>query len=90
MTGITSTLIDMTEQEWRNRFAFILRKKMRNKNMTQRDLAEAVGITECAISKYIQAKRTPRPNIISKLALVLECTTDELIRFDNIHILKRF
>lgn len=72
----------MTEQEWRIRFAFILRKKMRNKNMTQHELAEAIGTTECAVSNYIKAKRTPRPDIIAKLAWVLDCTTDELIQFN--------
>lgn len=72
----------MTEQEWRERFAFVLRKKMRNRNMTQYELAEAVGTTEAAISYYINAMRIPRADIVAKLSLVLNCTTDELIRFD--------
>lgn len=71
----------MVDQILKARFAFILRKKMRNKNMTQRELADAVGTTEAAISGYIAGTRMPRVDIIAKLADVLDCTTDELIRF---------
>lgn len=73
----------MTEQEWRDRFAFILRKKMRNKNMTQRELADAADISEVAVSNYIKGKRTPRADYIVKMANALECSTDELIQFNE-------
>lgn len=44
-------------------------------------LAESVGVTEAAMSRYLSCKRTPRIDVIVSLASVFACTTDELIMF---------
>ena len=56
---------------------------MRRKNMTQKELAEEADISEQNMSKYMNCNRTPRPDKIVRIAKALECTTDELIVFDE-------
>ena len=73
----------MTEQEWRKEFARAVRVRMRRKNMTQKELAEEADISEQNMSKYMKCYRTPRPDKIIRIAKALECTTDELIVFDD-------
>ena len=47
--------------------------------MSQRDLAEAIGVTEVSMSRYINGARTPKAPIVSKIAEVLNTTTDYLL-----------
>ena len=47
--------------------------------MTQRELAEAVGVTPSAITQYETGARKPDIVTLKKLALVLHCTTDQLL-----------
>lgn len=44
-------------------------------------LAESVGVTGAAMSRYLSCKRTPIIDVIVSLASVFACTTDELIMF---------
>lgn len=48
-------------------------------NMTQRELADEVGITEVSMSRYIRGHRTPKGTIIANIANVLHTTTDYLL-----------
>ncbi len=51
-----------------------------NKNkMSQRKLATKVGITEAAVSRYINNLQKPRPDILSDIATALNTTTDYLL-----------
>lgn len=52
---------------------------LENKNMTQRALANSVGVSEVAISRYIHGKREPKGEIISRMASVLEVSADYLL-----------
>ena len=47
--------------------------------MTQRELAEAVGVTEVSMSRYIKGDRVPKGPIIANIALALHTTTDYLL-----------
>lgn len=48
------------------------------KNMTQRDLADAVGITWSQISRYEAGKARPRLAVLIKLSEALGVSTDQL------------
>lgn len=49
------------------------------RNMTRRQLAEASGLTEAAISRYITGARTPKSISLSAIAKALDVTSDELL-----------
>lgn len=76
----------MTELEWMKIFAKNLIDMLGDANMTQKELAEEMGVTEATISRYTNAERIPStPNII-KMAYAFGCSTDDLIDFgDAIH-----
>lgn len=48
--------------------------------MTQKDLAEKLGVTPNAVSQWENGARDPRLETIKHLAEVLHCTTDEILR----------
>ena len=53
---------------------------LEKKKMTQKQLSDKAGITEAAISLYIRGERTPRANVLNKLAEALDTTTDYLLK----------
>lgn len=46
---------------------------------TQKELSRKVGVTEAAMSRYLNNQREPKMEIIANLAQVLNTTTDYLI-----------
>lgn len=56
-----------------------LRKLRSEKGMTQKQLAQKVGVTDVTITHYEKGHRDPKPKMLRKLATALECTVDELI-----------
>ena len=58
-------------------------KKIENRlqelNMTQKELAEAIDVTETSVSRYISKNRTPRAEILSKISKVLNISTEYLL-----------
>lgn len=48
-------------------------------SMTQRELAERVGVTEVSMSRYISNDRTPKGPIIANIATALHTTSDYLL-----------
>ena len=47
--------------------------------LTQRELAERVGVTEVSMSRYIKGERVPKGPIIANIAKVLHTTSDYLL-----------
>lgn len=47
--------------------------------ISQRQLADATGMTEVSISRYVKGKRIPSAEILGRIADVLGVTTDYLI-----------
>ena len=47
--------------------------------VSQRQLADATGMTEVSISRYVKGKRMPSAEILGRIADVLGVTTDYLI-----------
>lgn len=46
---------------------------------TQKELANLVGVTEAAMSRYLSNEREPKMNVIANLATALNTTSDYLI-----------
>ena len=47
--------------------------------MSRKQLAEASGLTEAAISRYINGTRSPKSVSVSAIARALDVTSDELL-----------
>ena len=73
----------MSEFEWLDIFGDNLREMLMEANMTQSELANETGLTEAAISNYINKKRIPTLRAIVNIAYALGCDTDELIDFGD-------
>lgn len=56
-----------------------LRKYRELRKMTQSELGKKIGVTESAINQYESGVRKPNIILLKKLAVVLGCTTDELL-----------
>ena len=52
---------------------------MKEKEMSQKQLATASGITEAAISKYISGEREPRITFLKRIADALDVPADEFL-----------
>ena len=52
---------------------------MKEKEMSQKQLARASGITEAAISKYISGEREPRITFLKRIADALDVPADEFL-----------
>ena len=52
---------------------------LKEKGMTQRELATKVGATESAVSKYLSGERIPRAEILANIATALDTTVEYLL-----------
>jgi len=48
-------------------------------NLTQKELAEKIGVTEAAMSRYISDDRDPKIDVVANMATALHTTTDFLL-----------
>lgn len=69
----------MGKKETGERIAALLKEK----GMTQRELAERVGATESAMSKYVNGEREPRAEVLANIATVLGTTSAYLLGMDD-------
>jgi len=60
-----------------------IRVKRRALGMTQTQLAEAVGASLSAVVTWEKGTRSPQMSALKSLAIVLGCTTDELLKDDD-------
>jgi len=61
----------------------IIKRLRKDKNITQADLAKAVGVTTSSIGMYETEVRKPSYEVIVKLAKYFNVTTDYLLNNDN-------
>ena len=73
----------MTEQEWIDIFGDNLRDILKEYGYTQRDLADAIGVTESTISRYINKQRMPTVPILINMSLELGIELDEFVIFGD-------
>lgn len=52
---------------------------LQKNGLTQRELADKVGVTEVSMSRYIKGDRVPKGPIIANIAVALHTTTDYLL-----------
>lgn len=57
-----------------------LKRIRMQKNMTQVELAEMLGISRTAVSMWETGNALPRAEILKRLAKILGCTIDELLK----------
>ena len=73
----------MTQLEWRNVFANNLLCILREKGMSQAQLARDSGLSVSRISEYINMIATPTIFAIINIAYALDMDIDELVDFDS-------
>lgn len=71
----------MTEQE---SFIKKLSILLEEKNITQRELAEKINVTEVTISRYLSGERSPRIEIVNKIADFFNVSIDYLLGVSDI------
>lgn len=52
---------------------------LKEKNMTQKDLAMKASVTEAAMSHYLKGDRTPRASVLARITDALETSSDYLL-----------
>ncbi len=52
---------------------------LKEKTMSQRELAAIVDSTEMTVSRYVRNERQPKAEVLARIAAVLNTTTDELL-----------
>lgn len=72
----------MDEYEWREEFSARLFDILEEVGMTQKELAEEIGVDERTIRMYKHGDRTPNAYIVHKMAMALGCNPSELVDFD--------
>lgn len=73
----------MTQDEWMGLFSDNLASLMRERNMTQKELAEETGLSKGAVNKYVNGTRMPGAKAILNISYALDCDLMDLIDFDE-------
>ena len=58
----------------------MIRKIRRDRDITQRELSDLLDVERSTIAKWETGKSKPSPEMCTKLAVVLGCTVDELLK----------
>lgn len=56
---------------------------MKQQRLSQKLLAEKVGVTESAMSLYVRDKRTPRSDVLARIAKALGVASDHLLGIND-------
>ena len=56
-----------------------LKELRKQSGMTQKQLADKLGITKSVVSYYELSERTPSPDVLKNLALIFHVSTDYLL-----------
>ena len=60
-----------------------IREKRVSIQMTQKELADKMSIGRSAVANWETGRTNPRAELLPKIAKVLNCTVDELLRVDE-------
>lgn len=60
-------------------FAMRLQKLIKKSGYTQKQVAELVGVTEAAFSRYMNSERIPKTAILANIATCLQTTSQYLL-----------
>ena len=64
-------------------FGYRLKELRAQAGLTQKQLAEQIGVTKSVVSFYELRERTPSPEILVKLAAVFHVSTDYLLGIER-------
>lgn len=64
-------------------FGSKLKELRTNANLTQKQLAELIGVTKSVISFYELRERTPSPEVLCKIASIFHVSTDFLLDIEK-------
>lgn len=67
----------------KNSIGFRILNLRRKKQLTQKELAQKVHVTEATMSRYENNLREPKGEIINRIAIALNTTTDYLLGRSN-------
>jgi transcriptional regulator with XRE-family HTH domain len=73
----------MTQTDWRDTFAGNLVDILKNRGMTQTQLAQDSGLSVSRISDYINKRATPTIFALINMAYALDMDVCELVDFDE-------
>lgn len=59
-------------------FSENLRTKLEDKRKSQKQLAKALGVTEAAVSRWVNGDAMPRSSMIDSMAQFFMCSVDDL------------
>lgn len=71
----------MQEQEWIEKFRRNLDHILYERGYTQKDFAKALGVTQAAVSYWIDGKRAPSVYSLINMSHLLHMSIDELVDF---------
>ena len=74
----------MSEAEWLDIFGDNLADMLYDAKMSQRELADAAGLSEASVSSYINKQRLPGIKAIVNISYALDRDVSELIDFGDI------
>lgn len=86
--GIENILIfpdrgDLSDEEvWVREFARRLKKRLFIRGISQSQVAEYCGVSQPTVSKWLNGKSTPDLYMLTRLAELIGCTTDDLIEYE--------
>ena len=66
-----------------NKIGIVIKTERLNKNLTQKELATFLGITQDSISLWEQGKRIPDTNYIIALSKLFDISTDYLLGLED-------
>lgn len=71
----------MTRQEWLDRFGLKLRQLMKEKDITQRELADKLYVSEATVSKYVNGNMMPSVRMVINISYALNVSIDSFTYF---------
>ena len=70
---------ELSDEEWKSSFKFRLYRFMKQRGITQEQLAEQVGTSQTMIYRYINGHCVPGLVMASKIARALKCSIEDLL-----------
>ncbi|MBR0278229.1 MAG: helix-turn-helix transcriptional regulator [Clostridia bacterium] len=56
---------------------------LKETGLTQKALAQRIGVTEAVISRYVSGEREPKPDVLANMATALHTTSDYLLGIET-------
>lgn len=79
---LAKDIYNLTGDDLSRIFRCRLDTAMNNARVSQRELANRIGVTQAAISYYLSGTNEPNLYTIHKLAKALDCSVEDLISID--------